>query len=60
MLESRGVRFAFLTGYGEAGIPPEFQVGWHWFFLIQDRGLPEHMIGCDPEFTKLRIRAWVA
>src|SRR3954451_11655037 len=23
---------------------------WHWFFLIQGRGLPEHMIGCDPEF----------
>jgi len=23
---------------------------WHWFFLIQGRGLPEHMIGNDPEF----------
>jgi haloacetate dehalogenase len=23
---------------------------WHWFFLIQGRGLPEHMIGCDPDF----------
>ena len=23
---------------------------WHWFFLIQGRGLPEHMIGRDPEF----------
>src|SRR6202041_501841 len=23
---------------------------WHWFFLIQGRGLPEHMIGGDPEF----------
>jgi haloacetate dehalogenase len=23
---------------------------WHWFFLIQGRGLPEHMIGADPEF----------
>ena len=23
---------------------------WHWFFLIQGRGLPEHMIGHDPEF----------
>lgn len=23
---------------------------WHWFFLIQGRGLPEHMIGIDPEF----------
>jgi haloacetate dehalogenase len=23
---------------------------WHWFFLIQGRGLPEHMIGSDPDF----------
>jgi haloacetate dehalogenase len=23
---------------------------WHWFFLIQGRGLPEKMIGADPEF----------
>jgi haloacetate dehalogenase len=23
---------------------------WHWFFLIQGRSLPEHMIGGDPEF----------
>ena len=23
---------------------------WHWFFLIQGRGLPEQMIGGDPEF----------
>ena len=23
---------------------------WHWFFLIQGHGLPEHMIGGDPEF----------
>jgi haloacetate dehalogenase len=23
---------------------------WHWFFLIQGRGLPEHMIGIDPGF----------
>jgi haloacetate dehalogenase len=23
---------------------------WHWFFLIQGRGLPEHLIGNDPEF----------
>jgi haloacetate dehalogenase len=23
---------------------------WHWFFLIQGRGLPEKMIGSDPEF----------
>jgi len=23
---------------------------YHWFFLIQPRGLPEHLIGKDPEF----------
>jgi haloacetate dehalogenase len=23
---------------------------WHWFFLIQGRGLPERLIGNDPEF----------
>ena len=23
---------------------------YHWFFLIQSNGLPEHMIGLDPEF----------
>jgi hypothetical protein len=23
---------------------------WHFFFLIQGHGLPEHMIGSDPEF----------
>jgi haloacetate dehalogenase len=23
---------------------------WHWFFLIQGRGLPEKLIGNDPEF----------
>jgi haloacetate dehalogenase len=23
---------------------------WHWFFLIQGRGLSEHMIGSDPNF----------
>jgi haloacetate dehalogenase len=23
---------------------------WHWFFLIQGQGLPEHMIDGDPEF----------
>jgi len=22
---------------------------WHWLFLIQGRGLPEHMIGGEPE-----------
>ena len=28
----------FATGY------------YHWFFLIQPNGLPEHMIGCDPAY----------
>jgi haloacetate dehalogenase len=23
---------------------------YHWFFLIQPRGLPEHLIGMDPEY----------
>jgi haloacetate dehalogenase len=23
---------------------------YHWFFLIQSRGLPEHMIGLDPDY----------
>lgn len=23
---------------------------YHWFFLIQDRGLPEHLIGLDPAY----------
>ncbi len=32
---------------------------YHWFFLIQPNGLPEHMIGCDPEFYLSRkMAAW--
>lgn len=32
---------------------------YHWFFLIQPDGLPEHMIGCDPEFYLSRkMAAW--
>jgi len=32
---------------------------YHWFFLIQPDGLPEHMIGCDPEFYLSRkLAAW--
>jgi len=23
---------------------------YHWFFLIQDKGVPEHLIGLDPDF----------
>ena len=30
---------------------------YHWFFLIQPDGLPEHMIGCDPEFYLTRKMA---
>ena len=29
----------------------EFATGYyHWFFLIQPNGLPEHLIGADPEY----------
>lgn len=28
---------------------------YHWFFLIQPNGLPEHMIGLDPEFYLRRV-----
>ena len=32
---------------------------YHWFFLIQPDGLPEHLIGCDPEFYLSRkMAAW--
>lgn len=32
---------------------------YHWFFLIQPNGLPEHLIGCDPEFYLSRkMAAW--
>lgn len=39
----------FATGY------------YHWFFLIQPSGLPEHMIGCDPRYylTK-KLENWSA
>jgi haloacetate dehalogenase len=40
---------AFATGY------------YHWFFLIQPYGLPEKMIGCDPEYyLKEKLRRWSA
>lgn len=33
----------------------------HWFFLIQPDGLPEHMIGLDPDFYLTRkLAAWSA
>ena len=28
---------------------------YHWFFLIQPGGLPEHLIGLDPEFYLRRV-----
>lgn len=32
---------------------------YHWFFLIQPYGLPEHMIGADPHFYLTnKIKAW--
>ena len=40
---------AFATGY------------YHWFFLIQGRGLPERMIGADPEYyLKMKLGQWSA
>lgn len=39
----------FATGY------------YHWFFLIQGNGLPEHMIGLDPEYyLKEKLKRWAA
>ena len=39
----------FATGY------------YHWFFLIQSNGLPEHMIGADPEYyLKEKMQHWSA
>ncbi|WP_375182803.1 alpha/beta fold hydrolase [Marinobacter sp.] len=38
---------AFATGY------------YHWFFLIQPDGLPEHMRGADPEYyLREKLRRW--
>jgi len=34
---------------------------YHWFFLIQGDGLPEHMIGLDPEYyLKEKLKRWAA
>jgi haloacetate dehalogenase len=45
----RGTDQAFATAY------------WHWFFLIQPGGLPERMIGADPEwFVREILRRWAA
>jgi haloacetate dehalogenase len=40
---------AFATGY------------YHWFFLIQPYDLPEHLIGCDPDyFLTKKLGQWSA
>lgn len=40
---------AFATGY------------YHWFFLIQPDGLPEHMIGLDPDYyLREKLGRWSA
>lgn len=40
---------AFATGY------------YHWFFLIQPDGLPEHLIGADPGwYLREKLRRWAA
>lgn len=45
----KGVNQAVATGY------------YHWFFLIQERGLPETMIGHDPEFyLRRKMGHWSA
>ena len=32
---------------------------YHWFFLIQPNGLPEHLIGLDPEFyLRSKVGRW--
>lgn len=32
---------------------------YHWFFLIQENGLPEHMIGADPEYyLRAKLGQW--
>jgi haloacetate dehalogenase len=39
----------FATGY------------YHWFFLIQPDGLPEHMIGAEPAwYLREKLRRWAA
>ncbi len=40
----------------------EFATGYyHWFFLIQPNGLPEHMIGADPAYYLTeKLKRWSA
>lgn len=45
----RGTDLGFATAY------------WHWFFLLQPGGLPERMIGADPEwFVREILDRWAA
>ncbi len=45
----RHVDQAFATGY------------YHWFFLVQGNGLPEHMIGADPAwYLRRKLAHWSA
>jgi len=45
----RGTDLGFATAY------------WHWYFLAQGGGLPERMIGADPEwFVREIMRRWSA
>jgi len=45
----RGTDLGFATAY------------WHWYFLAQGGGLPERMIGGDPEwFVREIMRRWAA
>jgi len=35
-------------------------VAWHWYFLAQREGVPEPMIGADPDgFLKMVLRSWL-
>jgi len=44
------------------GTDQQFATGYyHWFFLIQPDGLPEHMIGADPSYyLKEKLKRWSA
>ncbi|MFO1436242.1 MAG: alpha/beta hydrolase [Gammaproteobacteria bacterium] len=50
------------TYYMFAHTDQTFATGYyHWFFLIQPDGLPEHMIGTDPSyFLQQKLRRWSA
>ncbi len=50
------------TGYMFSHTDQAFATGYyHWFFLLQPDGLPEHMIGCDADYYLLeKLRRWAA